>query len=56
MTELLATIILSICATPSGLDVDDKCVDEINNCAVELKTSITSDSIQKCLKEYEGDE
>jgi len=55
MTELLATIILSMCATPSGLDIDDTCVDKINNCAVEIKTLITPESITKCVKEYEGD-
>jgi len=55
MTDLLVTIILSVCSLPGGLDVDDKCVDKINNCAVEIKTLITEASIKKCLEEYNNE-
>lgn len=53
MTDLLVTIIASICIQPGGLDYDWKCVDKINNCAVELKTLVTKESIIKCVGEYE---
>lgn len=55
MTDLLVTIILSVCSVQGGLDIDDKCVDKINNCAVEIKTLITEASIKKCLEEYNNE-
>lgn len=52
MTELLASIIFAMCLSPSGDDYNWECVDKINNCAVELKTLITNESIQRCIEEY----
>lgn len=53
MTELLATIIATMCINSSGTDYDWKCIDQINNCAVELKTLATKESIKRCIEEYD---
>lgn len=55
MTDLLVTIIASLCIQPSGADYNWECVDQINNCAVELKTLITAESIKRCVDKYQGD-
>lgn len=52
MTELLITIILAVCP-PSMDEGTNECMEEINNCAVELGTLVTSESIQRCVDEYE---
>jgi len=52
MTELLVTMILAVC--PPSINGDtNECMENITNCAVELKTLITPESINKCIKEYE---
>lgn len=55
MNELLVTIILAIC--PASFDGStNECMEQINNCAVELKTLVTAKSIKKCVEEYEQGE
>lgn len=53
MTDLLVTIIASLCINTSGTDYDWQCVDQINNCAVGLKTLVTEQSIKRCIEEYD---
>ena len=52
MTEFIVTIILAVCS-PSIDGGTNECMEQINNCAVESKTLITPESIDKCVNQYE---
>lgn len=52
MNELLVTIILAVCP-PSHDGGTNECMEQITNCAIELKTLVTTDSIKKCVGEYD---
>lgn len=59
MSDLLVAIIVALCP---GTDINDKgqvvtteCQEKIVNCAVELKSLVTENSIKKCLEEYSNE-
>lgn len=54
MTDLLVTIILAVCP-PSFDGATNECMEQITNCAVEIKTLVTKESIKRCVEEYEKD-
>lgn len=51
MIETLTSIILSLCVNGSG-NLDDACVDYLNNCAVGRGGKITTEGASKCLDNY----
>ena len=53
MSDLLVSIILAVCP-PSVNGGTNECMEQMVNCAVSKKESITNDSIKKCLAQIKS--